>query len=212
MLTIHAFPSSPRGFKVLSFANHIAIPYEFKLVDLTKGEQTQPGYVAINPNKRMPSLTDGDFTLWESNAILVYLATLKPDAGFLPADPKGHADVLRWMFWESCSFDPACAILIFENFVKGFFGRGAPDPAEVEKGTAQFNKFAGVLDAHLSGRKWVCGDSLTIADFSLAAPLTMTEGGKLPVEPFGEIKRWYAQMAALPAWAKTAAMAARPTA
>ena len=211
-LKIHAFPASPRAFKVLSFANHIAIPYEFVLCDLTKGAQRSPEFTALNLNQRMPVLEEDGWSLWESNAIVQYLASKKPELGLLPADGHARADVNRWMFWESAHWDSACAILIFERFVKGFFGRGGPDPVEVEKGLTNFNRAAKVLDQHLKGRKFLCGDALSAADFSVGAPLIMAEPASLPLDDYPEIRRWYASLAALPAWQKTLAMAQMPAA
>jgi len=205
-LRLHVFPPSPRGFKVLVVAHHLGIDYEFVLCDLTKGDQKSAAYAAINPNQRMPSLEDGDFRLWESNAIIQYLATKKPEVGLLPSDEKARADVARWQFWESTTWDPACAILVFERAVKRFFGGGAPDPVEVEKGLQRFHRAAKVLDAHLRGRTYVCGDRLTLADFALAADLTMTEAAQLPLEDYGEIRRWAGRLAELPAWQRTREM------
>ncbi len=125
--------------------------------------------------------------------------------GLLPKDERGRADVSRWMFWESAHWDPACAILVWERLVKGMFGRGAPDPVEVEKGLAQFHRNAKVLDEHLKGRKFLCGDRLTIADFSVGAVMIMAERAQFPLEDYPQIRRWYASLAALPAWQKTLA-------
>jgi len=83
-LRLHVFPPSPRAFKVLVVAHHLGIDYEFVLCDLTKGDQKSAAYAALNPNQRMPSLEDGDFRLWESNAIIQYLAAKKPEGGLLP--------------------------------------------------------------------------------------------------------------------------------
>lgn len=205
-LRLHAFPPSPRAFKTLVVAHHLGIDYELVLCDLTKGDQKSASYSALNPNQKMPSLEDGGFTLWESNAIIQYLATKKPEAGLLPADERGRADVARWQFWESTTWDPACAILVYERAVKRFFGGGAPDPVEVEKGLQRFHRAAGVLDAHLKGRSYVCGDRLTLADFAVGADLTMAEAAQLPLENYGEIRRWSGMLAGLPAWKKTRAM------
>lgn len=205
-LRLHVFPPSPRSFKALVVAHHLGIDYEFVLCDLTKGAQKSASYAALNPNQRVPALEDGDFQLWESNAIIQYLATKKPQSGLLPADERGRADVARWQFWESTTWDAACAILVFERFVKGFFGGGAPDPAEVEKGLQRFRRAAKVLDAHLHGRTYLCGNRLTIADFAVAAILTMAEPAQLPLESYAEIRRWAAILADLPAWQRTRAM------
>lgn len=205
-LRLHVFPPSPRAFKVLVVAHHLGIEYEFVLCDLTKGDQKSAAYAAVNPNQRMPSLEDGDFRLWESNAIVQYLAAKKPERGLLPADERARADVARWQFWESTTWDPGCAILVFERAVKRFFGGGAPDPVEVEKGLQRFHRAAKVLDAHLRGRTYVCCDRLTLADFALAADLTMAEPAQLPLEDYGEIRRWAGRLAELPAWQRTRAM------
>jgi len=205
-LTLHAFPPSPRAFKVLVVAHYLGIDYKLVLCDLTKGDQKSATYTALNPNQKMPSLEDGDFSLWESNAICQYLANKKPEAGLFPADERARADVTRWQFWESTTWDPACAILVFERAVKKFFGGGAPDPVEVEKGLQRFHRAAGVLDGHLKGRKYVCGNQLTLADFSIGADLTMAEAAQFPLEKYGEIRRWSAMLAELPAWKKTRAM------
>jgi glutathione S-transferase len=205
-LRLHVFPPSPRAFKVLVVAHHLGIDYQFVPCDLTKGEQKSAAYTAINPNQRMPSLEDGDLRLWESNAIIQYLAATRPESGLLPTDERARADVARWQFWESTTWDPACAILVFERAVKRFFGGGAPDPVEVEKGLQRFHRAAKVLDAHLRGRAYVCCDRLTLADFALAADLTMTEAAQLPLEDYGEIRRWAGRLADLPAWQRTRAM------
>jgi glutathione S-transferase len=198
-LRIHAFPPSPRAFKVLTVVEHLGLPYELVLCDLTKAAQKETAFTAINPNQKMPALEDADFKLWESNAIIQYLASKKPGA-LLPLDERARADVSRWMFWESTTWDSAAAVLAFENFVKGFFGLGGPDPARVAEGEQKFNFAARILDAHLKGRDYVAGGKLSIADFSLAAALTLAEPAKIPLAPYAEIQRWGARMAALPAW------------
>jgi glutathione S-transferase len=205
-LKLHAFPLSPRSFKVLAVANHLGIEYELRFCDLTKGEQRAPEFALINPNRKVPALEDGDFKLWESNAMILYLAYLKPEGGLLPQDGRGRADVAQWSFWESTTWDPAVAILAFERGVKALLGLGAPDPVEVEKGLQRVDAAAAILDAHLKGRKYVCGDQLTLADFSIGSALVLREMAQLPLEPYAEIKRWGAQLAALPAWSATLAM------
>jgi len=204
-IKLHAFPLSPRAFKVLFTAHQLGIAYEFVLVNFATQDQKKPGFTAMNPNQRMPVLDHDGYHLWESNAIVQYLASLKPESGYLPADLKQRMDAVKWQFWESAHWDPACAILVWERFVKGMFGRGEPDPVEVEKGLAQFHRAAKVLDAHLKGRKFLCGDHLSVADFSVAAALIMAEKAQFPLEEYGEIRRWYAGLSALPAWQKTLA-------
>lgn len=208
---LHAFPMSPRGFKVLAVANHLGLDYEFCFCDLTKGDQKQAWFTAINPNQRMPALEDGDFTLWESNAIVQYLASKRPGA-LSPTDVQGAADITRWLFWESTTWDPACAILAFERIVKPFFSGEAPDANEVERGLREFAFAAGVLEGHLAGRDYVCGDALSLADFSIASGLIIADRAQYPLEAYPEIRRWGARMAELPAWRAVMALQQQPVA
>jgi glutathione S-transferase len=209
-LKLHAFPLSPRSFKVLAVAAQLGVEHELCFCDLTKGEQR--GLGGVNPNYKVPALEDREFKLWESNAIIEYLASLKPESGLVPTDARARADVLRWMFWESTTWDPAIAILAFERGVKGLLGLGAPDPVEIEKGTQRVNAAAAILDAHLQGRAFVCGDRVTLADFALGSALVLEQMAQLPLAPYAEIKRWGAQLNVLPGWQAALALRTAPAA
>lgn len=199
-LKLHAFPLSPRSFKVLAVAGHLGVEHELCICDLTKGEQRRPEFGAINPNQKAPALEDGDFKLWESNAIIEYLASLRPESGLLPSEPRARAQVAQWMFWESTTWDPAVAILAFEHGVKKVFGLGDADPMRVEEGVQKFNAAAAILDAHLQSHAFVAGDRLTLADFALGSALVLEQMAQLPLAPYAAIKRWGAQLHALPGW------------
>ena len=155
---------------------------------------------------RMPVMEDGDFVLWESGAIMQYLALKNPEAGLLPTEPRRLADVTRWQCWDLAHWEAACATLIFEHAVKALFKMGDPDPAEIAKGEERFHRAAEVLNGHLKGRRHVADGRLTIADFALGASLNMTGPAKLPVGGYPEINRWYADLSALPAWRKSLAV------
>jgi glutathione S-transferase len=213
MTELYVFPPSPRAFKVMAVANYLGIEPTLRPLDLIKGDQKSPEYAALNPNMRMPTLKDGDYVLWESNAITQYLASKRPETGLLPADEKGRLDVTRWQFWDLAHWDPTCAVFLFENVVKTVVLKsGEPDQAAIAKATEAFHRIAKVLDGQLKGKRFVTGDRLSVADFSLAAPLNYAEMGRIPLEPYREIKRWYATLCALPAWQKTLAQSALPAA
>lgn len=212
-IELYVFPPSPRAFKVMAVANHLGLDWTLRLVDLPKGEHMAPQYAALNPNMRMPTLKDGDYVLWESNAISQYLAAKKPESGLLPRDERARLDVTRWQFWDLAHWDPACAVFAFEYVAKPLVLRaGEPDMAAIAKGTEAFHRAAKVLDGQLAGKRFVTGDTPTVADFSLGAPMKFAEMAHYPVEPYGEIKRWYATLSALPAWQKTLAQTAMPAA
>jgi len=206
MIKLHVFPLSPRAFKVTAVAEHLGLDYEKVFVDLGKGDQKTPAFSALNPNQRMPVMEDGDFVLWESGAIMQYLALKKPEAGLLSTDPRRLADVTRWQCWDLAHWEAACAIFIFENAVKALFKIGDPDPVEIAKGEERFHRAAGVLNAHLKGKRHVADGRLTIADFAIGASLNMAGLAKIPVSGYSEINRWYAELSALPAWRKSLAI------
>src|SRR6201997_2437802 len=139
-MKLYVFPPSPRAMKVIALAEYLQIEHETQLVDLTKGEQMKPEFTALNPNRKMPVLEDDGFVLWESNAIIQYLAARSGDHGLWPSEPRRQADVSRWQCWELAHWGPACGPLVFERFVKKFFGQGDPDPTEVARGEEEFHR------------------------------------------------------------------------
>ncbi len=203
-MKLYGFPASPNTWKVRALAAQLKMPLEFELVDLLKGAQQTPAFLAINPTGRTPVLVDGDFKLWESNAILQYLASKSPTPLY-PSDAKGRADVSRWQCWELAHWGAqACQPLTFENLVKKFVNLGAPDQAVVAKATEAFNKEAKMLDAHLARHKYLVNDTLTIADFTVAAPLFHAQGAGMPVASYANIGAWFGRVSALPCWSETA--------
>jgi len=210
-MELYVFPPSPRAFKVMAVANHLGLDYEIRFLDLPKGTHKTPQYAALNPNMRMPTLKDGDYVLWESSAIAQYLAAKKPESGLLPQDERRRLDMTRWQFWEHAHWDPACAVFAFEYVAKPILlGINEPDMIAIAKGTEAFHRVAKVLDGHLKNKRFVTGDTLTLADFGIGSAMILAERAHYPVEPYGEIKRWYATLRALPAWQKTLAQSAPP--
>src|SRR5262249_40778300 len=115
---LYGFPPSPNTWKVRAVAAHIGLPLELELVDLAKGQQHTPAFRALNPTGRTPVLVDGDFILWESNAIIQYLADRKPTP-LWPNDARIRADIVRWQCWQLMHWSKeACQPLIFERMVK----------------------------------------------------------------------------------------------
>ena len=208
-IELYVFPPSPRAFKVMVAANHLKLAPTLHFLDLRKGAQKASSYAALNPNQRMPTLRDGDAVIWESEAILHYLAFKNPSGGLFPRDDRARLAVTQWQFWNLAHWDPACAIFAFEYVAKRFVrGDMQPDMAAIAKGTEVFHRLAAVLEGQLKGKAFVLGDALTLADFSLGAILTLAEAAHLPLESYREIKRWQTTLTALPAWEQTLAQGA----
>lgn len=195
------FPPSARALSVLALKNHLGIDCEVHSVDLGRGDQRTPQYLALNPNSKMPTLEDNGFVLWESNAILFYMAAKQPHRGLWPGDLRGQADVLRWLAWESAHWDAeSCGMVAYEKASKAVLGLGPPDPAFIARGEQNFMRFAAVLSDSLKRRTWLIGEQLTIADFSIGGLVPSAERLGLPVDQFPQIRRWYQGLARLPAW------------
>ncbi|HEY4240658.1 MAG TPA: glutathione S-transferase family protein [Kofleriaceae bacterium] len=201
-MKLYYHPFSGNSRRVLLTVEHLGAPVERVLVDLPKGEQRGDAHLARNPNGRVPVLEDDGFVLWESRAIMLYLAEKTAGQTLLPDDARGRADVQRWMFWCAQHMAPANTILVFENFVKTFQGREA-DPAEVARGEAQVAQYAGILDAHLEGKSWVAQDRLTLADFSLSASFALAGPARLPIANLPNVRAWLGRIAETEAWRKT---------
>lgn len=203
-MKLYGFAGSPRTWKVRAVASYLGIPLEHENLDFAKGETRTPKYLALNPTGRTPTLVDGDFVLWESDAIMQYLASKKPNT-LWPDDPRARADIMRWQNWQSAHWgSDACVPLMFQNLVKAIFGMGPPDAAAVTKATEAFNKEAAVLDQHLAKRDWLVGASPTLADFTVGSYLFYANEAKLPVGAYKNIGRWFERLSSLPCWAETA--------
>src|SRR5262249_8679722 len=120
-------PPSPRAFKVVAVLHHLGLPAEMVFVDLLNGQHMRPEFAALNPNRKMPVLDDDGFLLWESNAIMQYLASKRPESGLWPSDPSRQADVSRWQCWELAHWERACAALGFGRVVTQAVGQGGPE-------------------------------------------------------------------------------------
>ena len=187
--------------RVLALIKHLGIEAEFFEVNLMAGGLQVPEFAAINPNKKVPVLVDGDQVLWESSAIMAYLC-IKAGSDMWPArNAAEQVEVLRWLSWNDCHWSPAVGPFYFEHVVKSTFGLGAPDCELLKTSTANLLKFAGVLDEHLNGRSYAACGRLTIADFQLASMANYWRESEMPFESHTHIVRWLDGLKRIPAWA-----------
>src|SRR5262245_27700043 len=202
-MKLYMNPTSPNVRRVRLTAAVLGLQLEEQMLDFAKGEQKKPEYLAINPNGAVPTLVDGNFVLTESRAIMQYLATKKPESGLLPRDEQARADVTRWQFWDSSHFSPQIGTLAFQRVLKRRFGIGEPDASKVDEALTNFRRFAAVLDDLLDGKRHVVGDSVTLADLTLASSLMYAKQADVPVAEFPNVERWFSRMSDMDAWKKT---------
>jgi glutathione S-transferase len=192
-MKMYTFASSPNCWKVLAVARELSLPIEMIPIDLFNGEVKSPAFLAKNPNGRVPVLEENGFVLWESNAILAYLASQQPIPSLLPMKPRERAEVDRWLYWESAHLSPAVWKVGFEKIVKPMLQQAA-DAASIAAGTADFAAVAKVLDDALVGKDYVAG-KLSIADFAIGPFVSLAAGAcELAIAPYPNLCAWMARM------------------
>jgi len=189
---LYDFPFSPNSRKVRAVAYELGIALDTQRIDLLTGGQRSPEFLARNPNGRVPVLEDGDLVLWESAAIIRYLAA---GSSLLPTARRTAAEVDRWISWQLAHLGPAMSKVAYENVVKRLTRRGEPDPARIAEGTAEFEQLTAILDTALAGREFVAGP-LSVADFALAAHYSIAPAAGLDVAPHRRVASWMDRMSA----------------
>lgn len=193
-------PGSPNCRKVSAFLKLADLDVDWEVVDLPKGGHLTPEFGAVNPNAMVPALEDGDLNLWESNAILIYLAE---KTGSPLWDDASRLDILKWLFWEQSHFMYATGTAFFQVVLKPMIGLGEPDEHSVEEAIKKFRRHAKVLDDHLAESDFLVDDKLSLADLAVAANLTFAEPSGLPMDEFPNIGRWLDRLDQIDAWKET---------
>ena len=185
-MRLYTFTITPNNRKVEAFVRHFDLDVDVHHVSFKDRETQSLEYLAINPMGRVPALTDGDFKLWESNAILTYLATKFPGTRTLPTDARGRADVDRWLHWQSCHLMPAMGALKVSD----------------EKDVSAVTPLLKILDQQLGGKDYVLGD-LTVVDFAIAAYLMTKMGRQLDYSACPNVAVWIKRMSDLKGFVRT---------
>jgi len=189
--------------KVAAGFSLMNVPFEEARVDYLGGGHKAKEYLEINPNGSLPTLVDNGLILWESNAILQYVAEKNGAFAYYPKELKLRADINRWHLWESAHWFPSCYVYLIENLVKPFM-KMETDNAAIEREAPNWHKLAGILDQRLSSQRWLCGENVTLADISVAAPIHLHPYQKLPLEKYPSLERWMTEdVEQLPCWKKT---------
>ena len=194
---------SPNAKRARVGAREAGVDVEMVQIDFAKGEHKAPAYVAKNPNGKVPTFEDSDGTvIWESPAILVYLAEKHPEKNLLPKDIINRTDALRWMFWNASHLEAAIFTVGFERVIKPNLLKQPADEARVAVGLADFNRFAPVLNAHLEGRDWIVGKQFTIADIAIGTSLEFGTMAKIDLAQFKHLGAWLGRLQARDSWKK----------
>ncbi len=198
MIDFYYWPT-PNGHKITLFLEEAGLDYTIKPVDIGKGDQFKPEYLAISPNNKMPAIVDhapadggAPISMFESGAILLYLAN--KTGRFLLQDLRGRVQVNEWLFWQIGGLGPMTGQY-------GHFNVYAPEkiPYAIERYTKEAERLLGVLDRRLEGRAFIAGDDYTIADMAAYPWISPYDKAPIDLAPFAEVRRWHAAIAARPA-------------
>lgn len=197
---------TPNGHKITLFLEEAGLAYRLHPVNIGKGEQFAPDFLAISPNNRIPAIIDtdpadgkGPLSVFESGAILLYLA--EKTGKFLPRDSRARMQALEWLFWQVGGLGPMAG----QN---GHFNHYAPEkvPYAMDRYTRETTRLYGVLNKQLTDRDYIAGD-YSIADMASYPWIVPHEQHKQVIGDFPALKRWFDRMAARPAVQKVYANA-----
>lgn len=201
LFKLYTHPHSANGRKVLAISYHLKLEPEIILVNIYQGDGQKGGYLKINPLGKIPTLADGNFILWESNAILQYIAEKFGGFELYPKDIQKKADISRWLFWESAHWQPAVSAVLAPAVGHHLLPNLIPAPTESPNWKHQeFNRWVTYLNTHSTQHSFLVGEQLTIADLSVAGMMTYFRFAKFPFDDFPALRNWYENIESLDAW------------
>lgn len=166
MLTIWGRTNSINVMKVLWVCDEIGLSYRRLDAGLQYGVVDTPEYGAMNPNRRVPTIDDDGFVLWESNTIVRYLASRSARSDLLPDEPRGRADIERWMDWTTAMLSPAITPLFLQLIRTPAERREA---AIIERSRVETESLMRILEARFEGQSFLTGARFTVADIPVGA-------------------------------------------
>ncbi|HEV2186362.1 MAG TPA: glutathione S-transferase family protein [Stellaceae bacterium] len=157
-----------RSIRVRWTLQELGVEFEAVTVNLIAGDHRRPEFLALNPAGKVPVLVDGDMVLTESIAIAVYLAEKYPEKGFMPADLRSRAQVMRWLLFTTTELEQPLWRMARHTVI---YPEERRLPADVALAREEFASMAAVLERHMEEREFVVGDTVSVADFVLAYTL-----------------------------------------
>jgi glutathione S-transferase len=198
VLTIYGRTNSVNVQKVLWCLAELAVPYTRVDAGLEHGKNSEPWYLALNPNGRVPLLTDGSFSLWESNTIVRYLAIKHGLGNLCPSSPEHRALAERWMDWQLSTLVGPVSI-VFQNLIRR--PAAERDAAAIERNLHEANRALAMLDAHLAAQPYVAGDTFTMGDIPVGTTAhRWLEIPGIERPAFAAVRAWRARLAERPAF------------
>ncbi|MBB1525799.1 GSH-dependent disulfide bond oxidoreductase [Pectobacterium carotovorum subsp. carotovorum] len=198
MIDLYYAPT-PNGHKITLFLEEANLPYQLHRVNISKGEQFKPAFLAISPNNKIPAIVDtqpaeGDtpISLFESGAILLYLA--EKHGVLLSTSLRERTATLQWLFWQVAGFGP----MLGQNH---HFNHYAPQPVPyaIERYQQETQRLYRVLDKHLQDSPWLAGENYSIADIATYPWVVSYARQRVDLDDYPAVKAWYTRISERPA-------------
>ncbi|QDX96931.1 GSH-dependent disulfide bond oxidoreductase [Pectobacterium carotovorum subsp. carotovorum] len=198
MIDLYYAPT-PNGHKITLFLEEANLPYQLHRVNISKGEQFKPEFLAISPNNKIPAIVDtqpaeGDtpISLFESGAILLYLA--EKHGVLLSTSLRERTTTLQWLFWQVAGFGP----MLGQNH---HFNHYAPQPVPyaIERYQQETQRLYRVLDKHLQDSPWLAGENYSIADIATYPWVVSYARQRVDLDDYPAVKAWYTRISERPA-------------
>lgn len=187
MITLYGITAS-RAFRCLWMLEELGIPYQRQKLDYRGNALRTPEYRAINPNARIPALKDGNFILWESMAINLYLAgKYGRDAGLWPDDPKSEGLTYQWSFWVMSEIEHPLLTLLMH---KRILPQEKRDPERASRNQGILRTPLEILDRNLADREYLVDQRFTVADLNVAAVLSWAKPAHYPLKTLPHLHAW----------------------
>jgi glutathione S-transferase len=199
-VTLYEISASPNARKVRLLAAELGIPLMRVEMDFKRGDFRTPEFLARNPNGMIPVVDDDGFVVWESAAIMNYLASKAPERGLHPDSAKDRARLDQWLYWWTSQPEPALARIAFERRVKPWLGLPGNDPVLIADAESALARFLPVLDTQLAGKDYVLG-KLSLMEFIAVPRLENAPSAlSIPLDRYANITAWIKRMQARPYW------------
>lgn len=194
------YDMTPNGRKVLIALEELQLPYEVRWVDIKRGAQFEPDFVAVNPNSKIPAIVDHDgpdgqpLRLFESGAILTYLA--EKTGRLMPSEPRARWEATCWIYWQLANQGPAAGNAA--HFVRYAPAAGIVDEYATSRYVTELRRCCGVLDMQLKGREYLVGEEFSMADIVCFPWTRIMRGVNLDIAEYPNLAEWSNRIAQRP--------------
>lgn len=195
-MKLYDHPLSGNCYKARLLLSHLGVDYEKVRVELFEGEHKTESFTSINPNQKIPVLIDGDYTIWESNAVAIYIAKKYSPNIYFSDIPEEFGRIIQWSIFGKTSIDPYLAV---SRYYLKFLGEGNFDQTQLESLQEQGNSSLRIMDSHLSENDFLAGN-YSVADMCCYPYILLANEGGIDISVFTNVENWCRRIESQPGY------------